>query len=404
MILRNVNALIFADTDALASAAQDATKDPRLSRSHLEIHQGGVLAAAQWLAEHHSPDILFVSDPIDDGLWDRMERLADSVEPGCRVVVIGPRDNIAVFREMVARGVADYLGGEVSAADIVDCMARLFIAEEGLPKGRLVTVIPAVGGAGGSTVAAVAAFSLAQRLGDTILLDLDLPMGTGALMMGTDPRDPLSSALANPGLDAAMLERFISREGSVRILSTPGALGEARTLDADTVERVVSLARSMAKVVVVDMPRGWGEGWERVVTQSDEVVVVARPDLASLRNSRMIVEDVAGRRIDGRRPRLVLNGVGAAKKNEYGAADFTEAAGVAPAAVAPFDPEPLMAAIAEGRPIVQAKGKAMAALLAFADGLLEDGTKQANKKKAAGSDPLAPLKAKLAKLMKKEKA
>jgi pilus assembly protein CpaE len=193
-----------------------------------------------------------------------------------------------------------------------------------------------------------------------------------------------------------MLERFMVRDGAVRVLSTPGSLRETRFLDADAVEHVVSMARTMAKVVVVDFPKGWGAAYERLAAQADEVVLVASPDLAALRNCRMIVEDVAGRRIDGRRPKLVLNRMGMSKRNEYGAADFTEAGGGAPSALVPWEPDPLLAAVADGKPLIGAGGKAVAALKAFAATLLlQEGAKAPAKGRKGGQSLLAQLRAKI---------
>lgn len=404
MILRNVHALIFTDDAALKAAAEAASQDPRLSRSRVKIIGGGVLDAAEHLASHPSPDVLIVHDAVDDEVWTRLEKLADSVESHCHVVVAGPRDSVAIYREMVGRGVADYIGGEIEPREIADCICRQFSDEDATPKGKLVVVVSAVGGAGGSTVAAVLASDLAKRYGDAVLMDLDLPMGTSALMLAVDPREPLANALANPGLDAAMIERFMAREGGVRVLSTPGSLREIPVLDADIIEHLVGVVRGMTKVTVVDLPKGWGEAYGRLVTVADEIVLVSSTDLASLRNCRMIVEDVAGRRVDGRRPRLVVNRVGLDKKNEYGVADFTESGGTAPAAMVPFDCDALHAAVADGRPLSDAGGKAMPILLAFARTVLAQEAPKAVSAKLR-ADPLGSLRAALAKLsVKKQKA
>jgi len=394
--LRNVFALVFADTEQLEAAGLKAATDPRLSLSRVEVQRGGVAAAAAWLAEHPSPDLLVVGDEADETVWERLEQLADHVEATCRVVVVGRHDSIAIYRDMVGHGLADYLGGDVSGRELADCICRMFAAEEGLPKGRLVTVMGAAGGAGTSTTSVILAHSLAARFGDAVLVDLDLAMGTAALLSGTDARDPLAVAMANSGLDSAMLERFMVRDGAVRVLSTPGSLRETRFLDADTVENVVAMARTMAKVVVVDLPKGWGAAYERLAAQADEVVLVSSPDLAALRNCRMIVEDVAGRRIDGRKPKLVLNRMGMSKRNEYGAADFTEAGGGAPSALVPWDPDPLLAAVADGKPLIGAGGKAVAALKAFAATLLlSEGAKAPAKDRKGGQSLLAQLRAKI---------
>jgi pilus assembly protein CpaE len=137
-------------------------------------------------------------------------------------------------------------------------------------------------------------------------------------------------------------------------------------MDADSMERLVATARCLTKVVVADLPKGWGDGHQRLLSIADEVVLVTTPDLASLRNARMLLDELQGRRLEGARPKIVMNKAGFAKSKEYSGADFKEALGTALSAVAPWDPLPLMGAVVDGKPVSEAGGKAVAALRAFA--------------------------------------
>jgi pilus assembly protein CpaE len=238
-------------------------------------------------------------------------------------------------------------------------------------------------------VAAITADVLWKRLGDAVLLDLDLHMGTAALALGLDIRDPVADALANAGLDVAMLERFIVRDRGPRVLSTHGSLRGATSFDVEGIERLVTIARGIAKVVVVDLPKGWSEAHQRLMALTDEIVLVTAPDLASLRNSRMILDELAGR-TDAPRPKVVLNKAGFALSKEYADADFKEALGSAPAAVIPWDPSPLMAAVVDGKPVSEAGGKAAAGMRAFAATLFS--TKEAAQSRAKGASAPAFFK------------
>lgn len=379
MILRNIAVMIFADTPGLAHAAQAAAKDTRLAKCKVELKAGGIAEAAQWLSTNRSPDVLIVGDSAEGEIWQRLERLAETVEPVCKVIVAGRKDSISLYRELVARGISDYLGGNIGAPDLVGAVLRLYAAEDTLPKGKLVVTLSASGGAGGSTVAAILADQFEQRFGDALLVDLDLNMGTGALTLGVDVRDPLADAMMNAGLDTAMLERFITRNRGPRVLSTYGSLRAVGTADAEMIERVIAISRSLSKVVVADLPKGWGDAHQRLLTIADDIAVVCTPDLASLRNARMILDDLAQRRGEAPKPKVVLNKAGLARGAEYGGADFKEALGAVPAAVIPWDPAPLMSALASGKAVSDASSKAVAALRAAAGQFLakESGTKKA---------------------------
>jgi pilus assembly protein CpaE len=386
MILRNIAVMMFADTPALAQAAQLAAKDSRLARCKVELKAGGIVDAAQWLATNRSPDVLIVGDPAEGELNQRLERLAVTVEPTCKVIVVGRKDSISLYRELLGRGISDYLGGAVGAADLVGAVMRLYAVDEHLPKGKLVVTMSASGGAGGSTVAAVLAGDLDRRFGDALLLDLDLNMGTAALALGAEVRDPLADAMINAGLDSAMLERFIVSERGPKVLSTYGSLRAAAQVDAEMMERVVALSRGLSKVVVVDLPKGWTDAHQRILGMADDIAIVCTPDLASLRNARMILDDLGQRRGEAPKPKLFLNKAGLARGAEYSGADFREGLGAAPTAIIPFDPAPLMSALAAGRPVADAGGKAASALRAAAVHILakENGTPR-DAKSAASS-------------------
>lgn len=385
MILRNLNILVFSDARDLSETAQAAAVDPRLSRSRIDVRKGSTLEAAEWLAANRSPDVLVVRETMEGDAWPRLERLAENVEPACRVIVVGQKDSIALYRELTSRGIADYIGGAIGTHDFILAVTRLFDAEGALPKGKLVVTMSASGGAGGSTLAAILASELSKRYGDGLLLDLDFNMGTSALALGMEIRDSVADAAANKGLDASMLERFVVRQGGLGVLSTNGSLRIANSFDGESIERLVQTARGLAKVVVADLPKGWSENHYRLLALADDIAVVTVPELASFRNARMIVDDTVARRSDAPRPKIVMNKAGLAKGKEYTAIDLKEVLGAAPTAIVPWDPTPLMAAIAHGKTIVDAGGRAIPAFKSAAKYFLQTKESRAAKETPAAS-------------------
>jgi pilus assembly protein CpaE len=101
--------------------------------------------------------------------------------------------------------------------------------------------------------------------------------------------------------------------------------------------------------VVLDLPHSWSAWTRRVLIGSDDLVVVATPDLASLRNAKNIVDLVRQARPNDAPPRLVLNQVGVPGRPEIPVKDFGEALGVTPSLVLPFDPKPFGQAANNGQ-------------------------------------------------------
>ena len=66
----------------------------------------------------------------------------------------------------------------------------------------------------------------------------------------------------------------------------------------------------------------------KVLLGADEVVLVATPDLASLRNAKNMVDLISSHRPNDQPPRLVLNQVGVPGRPEIPVKDFAEAMGL----------------------------------------------------------------------------
>ena len=86
------------------------------------------------------------------------------------------------------------------------------------------------------------------------------------------------------------------------------------------------------------MPHVWN-GWTRAtLTQADEIVITATPELANLRNAKNIVDMLKKLRPNDPPPKLIINQAGVPKRPEITAADFAEPLGITPMAVIPFEP------------------------------------------------------------------
>jgi pilus assembly protein CpaE len=99
----------------------------------------------------------------------------------------------------------------------------------------------------------------------------------------------------------------------------------------------------------------------RTLISADEVVVVATPDLASLRNAKNMIDLIRHSRPNDAPPRLVLNQVGVPGRPEIPAKDFGAALGVHPSLIIPFDAKTFGAAANNGQMVVDAGAKTKAA-------------------------------------------
>ena len=120
-------------------------------------------------------------------------------DAGTRVIVIGRINDVMLYRELVRRGVSDYVLAPVGAIDVVRSVCNLFSAPEAKAVGRIIAIVGAKGGVGSSTVAHNVAWAIARDLSlDSVVADLDLAFGTAGLDYNQDPPQGIADAVFSP--------------------------------------------------------------------------------------------------------------------------------------------------------------------------------------------------------------
>jgi pilus assembly protein CpaE len=90
---------------------------------------------------------------------------------------------------------------------------------------------------------------------------------------------------------------------------------------------------------VLDVPHQW-TGWtRRTLISADDILIVAAPDLANLRNTKNLVDLLRAARPNDHRPFYCLNQVGVPKRPEIKVADFAKALEDGPIVTIPFEPQ-----------------------------------------------------------------
>lgn len=332
----------FALTPETAEVLKEVRDDRLLAKSRMEVHPGGLAGAIEAYQDKPSPQVVVVEEDDDDAaLLARLDQLAELCEPGTRVIVIGRLNDIKLYRTLTARGVSEYLLAPVNRTQVMDALIALFSDPTASPRGKVIAVWGARGGAGASTLAQNLAWSLSSQLGeDVAYVDLDLAFGTSVLAFNLEAKQGIAELLAQPDrLDTVLLDRFLlPYDDHLKVLSSAGDIRNNPPIGVEAVDRLLEIASRMVPALVLDLPHVWADWSEHILAAADEVVLVARPELATLRDCKALLDVVAGRRGEGAAIRLVLNGLDAAKKSQLTAKDFEETLGVKPALLLPFEP------------------------------------------------------------------
>jgi pilus assembly protein CpaE len=333
------------------------------------------------------PPNIIVLETVSDAatLVGHLDALAESCDAGTKVVVVGHVNDVQLYRDLIRRGVSEYLIAPLEPLDILRTLSELYIAPGARNLGRVIAVMGAKGGVGASTVAHNVAWAVARNLdASTVIVDLDIAFGTAGLDFNQDPPQGIAEAVFAPErLDANMLDRLLSRcSDNLALLAAPAMLDRTLDLSEDAFDPLFDLLRASVPCVVLDVPHVWSAWVKRALVGADEVVIVAAPELASLRNAKNLIDLARASRPNDSVPRLVLNQVGVPKRPEIDASEFSKALGVEVLTSIPFDAQVFGTAANNGQMIaeVQSGGKINEAFVQVASALTGRGEAKRGKR------------------------
>lgn len=366
----SVSIVAFCETQVAADLVASAAGDRRMSRASVDVRVGGIARAIEFYRDSPSPDLLVLeSRACSADLLAELEGLADVCDPETRVMIIGASNDVMLYRDLSDRGIADYLVWPVSEPALIAAVGRVFRHVQPKKLGRTLAFIGAKGGVGASTVAHNVAWALAGELASKVILaDMDLAFGTAGLDFNIDAEQGIADAIGDKGrLDELLLDRLLVACGDhLSLLAAPAVLGKPYDFDENAFDQMLDVARAHAPNVILDVPHMWTAWTRRTLVSADEVIIVAEPDLANLRNAKSLIELLIQARPNDAPPKLVLNRVGMAKRPEIKPAEFATALQLVPTAKLAFDPATFGTAANKGQMIagVSARSPACAA---FAD-------------------------------------
>ncbi|HEU5018299.1 MAG TPA: response regulator receiver protein [Pseudolabrys sp.] len=234
------------------------------------------------------------------------------------VIAITQQFDEAAARTLLQMRVADFLVKPVAPVDLVRACAQVS-SQAPAPAGnsaeaQIYTFLPAVGGAGVTTLAVQAAMLLLNSGGgrvkrSTCLVDLDFQHGAVADYLDLEPRLNLAEIEPRPDrLDRQLLEVMLSYHASgLAVVAAPNRPAEMRSFDPDVVTRLLDLVSSHFEYVVFDMPRTWFSWTDSVLLGSNRLFIVSETTVPGMRHARQLLVAIKERLGDGTDPQVIVN-------------------------------------------------------------------------------------------------
>lgn len=297
----------LGDADSVDLFRQFA-KRQMIASAH--VQRGSVFEAVRFVEKQARSPRLLVVDITGVGMpLPAIDRLAEVCEPGVSVVVIGDQQDVSLFRQLLAIGVADYLVKPLTIEVLLQVIGgdlKLASARRSARTGKLVTITGARGGVGATSLATSLAWLIANRHHRRVaFVDLDTHGGGGPLLLDLEVGG-LAEALANaPQQDALLLDRALVRQGErLFCLSAENDFDAEAPLDAEALDRLLVQLEQQFHYVILDLPRRPGPLYRFALQRAAVQVVVVDRTLPAVHNAVRMLPLLAG---DKGRAVYVLN-------------------------------------------------------------------------------------------------
>lgn len=279
----------------------------------LVLHAENVADAGDHVDVEKATVIIVDLDATHYDEMHALERLTTRTGGWPPVVVVTQDFDAGVARTLLQMRVADFLVKPVQAVELVRTCARVVKPAGDNKEAEIFTFLPAVGGAGVTTLSIQTAMLLLagtrRSRASTCLVDLNLQHGACADYLDLEPRLDLNEIEPHPDrLDKQLLEVMTSYHASgLALIAAPARPAEMRSFDPDVVTKLLDLVSTHFDHVVIDMPRTWFSWTDSVLLGSNRLFIVSEMTVPSLKHAKQLVAAIRERMTDGPQPEVVIN-------------------------------------------------------------------------------------------------
>ncbi|MFN7185501.1 MAG: CpaE family protein [Alphaproteobacteria bacterium] len=273
-------------------------------------------------------------------LLPEIDALGEQCVSGTCVVAAGTTNDIHLYRNLLARGVLDYLPMPVAAQDIARALeapatnpnaARTDMRPQASEK-RVIAMMSAASGDGASTIALNTAYAISEIFeGRTVLVDMDYQFGMVAKNINLQSQYGIRELFEHPerGIDATLIRRMVAQYQHLHVITAPSDLRFLPSLSAQAIPELVGILKQSYDTIILDLPHVWLPWVATACQSSTHLVLVAQLWLKSVTHSARLLKAWREHQIPPDQVTLVINRSGAKFKEAIEPRDFERVCGVA---------------------------------------------------------------------------
>lgn len=360
VLLPTASVAVFSqDKDTLDSGAA-LPNDWRFARVSVSTLKGDVDTTITTYQDQTSPDLLIIqTDTIDDAFTGKLEELSGVCAEGTAAIVVGPVNDVYLYRKLIGMGVSDYLVKPLNPQMLGDVVAKTLIEKLGVTDSRLVAFIGAKGGVGTTLLAEMSASSLSELYAQKVML-LDGAGGWSSLSVGMNFEPSTTTAeaarVALAGDEDSLNRMMHKASDKLQVLASGGDSMLDDSIPQESFEGMIDFIMQKHPVVLADLSSTENALKKTVLSRANIIFLVVSPSLPSIRLGRSLMKEIKelrGGDLDD--VHIILNQQGIFGKNDVPYNMIETGLEQSVAAQISFDPAVFVRCEADGKKITDDK-------------------------------------------------
>lgn len=371
VLLPSSSIAVFSTEENSRTVASNLGNDWRFARVNIETVNGGLDDAILYYSSHASPDLIVIqSDIIDEAFTEKLGDLAGHCSEGTDAVIVGPDNDVQLYRKLISMGVSDYVVRPLEVDVFAEVVAKTLINKLGVSGSRLIVTMGSKGGVGVSTMSQALALGLSElHKQKTLLIDAAGGWSPNTVSLGLEPSTTLKEAskAAMKGDQDSIDRMILSVDEKLSILASGGDVMLDPTIEREGLEQLLNMVMASYPVVIFDASGATPELKKAAVMMAHKTLIFTTPGIFSLRMARTLmseVKDVRDISDEGENKNLmslILNQKGIQGKQEIGSKEIEEMLDQKIESIIEFQPELFASIKAQGKKITsETEGRVIA--------------------------------------------
>jgi pilus assembly protein CpaE len=258
-----------------------------------------------------SPDVCLADVASDRDRGLNLIKEISGMNPKLPVIALIAGNDTDVILRCLRAGASEFLIHPFAVDQLSEVLTRIVAknpgGKSGGKAGRIISVVPAKGACGASTVASGLSHHWKRKSGKLLLADLDPLTGTLSFLLKLKSQFSFMDTLTHrQNLDADLWKSIVVQSAGVDVLLSPdGAVdGIHDLMDASA---IVDFVRWNYDTAIIDTASAYGPWNHSILKQSDDILLVSTNELPSLQATQRALNYLEQNRVDRHKVKLVVN-------------------------------------------------------------------------------------------------